>query len=294
MKKNLILGLLTVFSTCSLKAQEIFSSYEGPDSAALLNESGDDSALRQRLVRVDWDIPDSAYQSVSEGGDSELTLNFFPDESFFVVVNQIHQNLRPGVTHLTGTSLEGSFAYIPQNREEEDTVLTFHHPKEFAYYLVHKAGDGVYLITKHSWDSLFTPYRGYLTPDRFQTFGRRYNLVYVNHERIFSQLEDFSDGKETRILFGLFNIPLNLYANITSVEHNPVQDSPGDYEVTLDITGGRQATGALDNTFDLYIVDGKVISMEITYYWDTSPHRYRIAPFDTAENVYIVIQENRQ
>ena len=292
MKKNLVLTLLVVFSTYSLKAQEVFSPYEGPDSTALLDEFRRESALRQRLVRINWDILNSTHQDVVFVTEApELTLNLFPDESFSVTVDGIQQNFQRGTVYVTGRSAEGNFTYSPYNREHESRkVLTFHHPEEFVYYFIHKAADEVYLITKYPWPSLFAPYRGDLKPDESQISGKRYNLVHIHHERIFSQLENFLNGKEADIFFSPSSIGRwIMHAKITSVEHDPAQDSPGDYKITLDIVRRRGATG--DNTFDLSIVDGEVAFMDITYNWTEYRRRYQVVPFDEAEGVYIMTEE---
>ena len=294
MKKNFVSALLAfplvVFSTWSLKAQEVFTPYEGPDSAALLDEFGRESPLRQRLVRVNLDILQSAYANVSVAGASELTLNFFPDESFSVFVSGLDASFRPSFTLLKGRSTEGGdFTYIPQVIEEGYVFLFFNHPEEFTWYLVREVKDGVSLIFKFPWGSLFTPYRGSLFPDKSQTSGKPYRLVHINYKRMFSELANFSDGKEARISFDLFTGDLILNAYIESAIHTPVENSIGDYKITLDIPREIWATG--DNTFDLNIVDGKVASMEITYNWATSRNRYEVFPFDKVEGVYIITKE---
>ena len=300
MKKNLVPGLLAislvVFSTWSLKAQEVFSPYEGPDSAGLINEFGDNSALRQRLVQVNLDILQSAYQSVSEGGDAELTLNLFPDESFTAIINSINEDPwgRADRVALKGRSLDGDFTYIPQEREKGYAFLFFDRPEEFTYYLISEVKDGVSVILKLPSGSLFSHYRGGLTPDESQISGKRYRLVHVNHEEIFSKLENFFDGNEgdifeAPIFFGLFTDDLVLSAYIESAIHTPVENALGDYKITLEVPRGRWATE--DNTFDLNIVDGKVTSMEITYNWATGRSRYRVVPFNKAEGVYIMTSE---
>ena len=303
MKKNLVLALLAiplvVFSTYSLKAQEVFSPYEEPDSAGLLDEFRRGDALQQRLVRVNWDILDSAYQRVSEGGDAELTLNLFPDESFPIVVNVLRQHeFQADRALLMGSSTEGEFGYTTENSRRGNAFISFIRPKEFTYYFVREVQDGVSQVLKFHQGSLFSRYRGGLTPDESQISGELHRLIHVNHEEIFSRLEDFSDGKREPIFFSLNtyedsirdNVGL-LHGTITvayikSVAHTPVENSLGDYKVTLDIPSGSQ-----NNTFDMNIVDGKVASMEISYTWAASRRRYEVIPFDEAEGVYIMTEE---
>ena len=287
MKKNLVLTLLVVFSTYSLKAQEVFSPYEEPDSAALLDEFGVERALKQRVARIDLDLLDATYRNVSENSISELTLNFFPDESFTAIVNTIHRDSWNRGVVLGGSSIDGDISYTPQRTGKGYAYFSFSRPREFIYYVIMEIEDEVSLIFKFPWGSLFSPYRGVLTPEEFQISGKRYRLVHVNHDQLFSSVKNFQDGKEHYIIFDLFDKNSPIGATIKSTI-SP-EDSPEDYRITLELPPRVQATE--DNIFDLDIVDGKVASMEITYNWAESRNYYRIVPFDKVEGVYIITEE---
>ena len=297
MKKNFVLALLAiplvVFSTYSLKAQEVFSPYEGSDSAGLLDEFGHEDALKQRLARINWDLLNSAYQRVSEGGDSELTLNLFPDESFSIVVNAIRQHeFQEDKTLLMGSSTEGDFSYMTNSGRGQPFIF-FQRPEEFTHYLVSEVKDGVSQVFKFPWGSLFSQYRGGLTPDEPQISGKHYRLVHVNHEEIFSKLENFSNGEEADLFFGLLSNNDSgggavMRAYIKSVTHTPAED----YKITLGLSlGPPNSQNSQDDTFELNIAAGKVTSMEIIYTWVTSRRRYEVIPFDEAEGVYIMTEE---
>ena len=281
MKKNLILIFFMVFSTWSLKAQEVFSPYEEADSAGLLARFNSTDLLRKRLARIDSDLLDATYHNVSEGNASELTLNLFPDESFTAIVNYIDRNPRHRMI-LEGGLVYGHMTYTPQNTG--NSFFSFSIPHEFAHYMVIEIKDEVVLITKLPWDSPFSTYEGNLTPDKSQISGiDYYRLMHINNDEILSNIKSFQDGKGGSIV-------LSFLADVRAVIRSviPSQDSPGDYKITLDIPGGRQTE---NNTFDLHIVDDKVASMEITYHWALSSTYYRVIPFDKADGVYIITEE---
>ena len=286
MKKNLVLTLLVAFSTWSLKAQEVFSPYEEADSQFVRTTAAHKYALRTRLVRINFDLLDYAYRNVLEGGVSEFVLNLFPDESFPVVVNAINEHPSwEGSIYLR--SADRNFTYSPPQRNEQKPLfLSFERPHEFAYYLVVQARNGAAWILKLPWGSHISPYRGDLEPDGSQISGKRYRLIHVNHDKIFSKVKNFQEGKEESIYFSLLD---DVIVGATIESAIPSQDSSEDYKVTLDIPRGGQATE--DNIFDLNIVDGEVASMEITYNFTESRNHYRVIPFDKVEGVYLMTEE---